>query len=128
MVRMVGVDLPPNKNIEIGLTYIYGIGGSLSKLILANAKIDPARRVKDLTDNEVVALRDAIKEFPVEGDLKQEIHKDIKRLIEIGTYRGTRHRRGLPCRGQRTKTNARTKRGKRKTVGSAKKKEEKRVD
>ncbi|MEA3494224.1 MAG: 30S ribosomal protein S13 [Candidatus Margulisiibacteriota bacterium] len=127
MVRMVGVDLPPNKNVEVGLTYIYGIGGSLSKLILANANIDPTRRVKDLTDNEVVALRDAIKEFPVEGDLRQEINKDVKRLIEIGTYRGVRHRRGLPCRGQRTKTNARTRRGKRKTVGSAKKKEERKV-
>lgn len=124
MVRIVGVDLPPNKNIKVALTYIYGIGPALSNKILNNIKIDPMLKVKDLNDNEVVAIRDAIKEFLVEGDLRREITMDIKRLMEVGAYRGTRHRRGLPCHGQRTRTNARTKRGKRMTVGLGKKKEE----
>ncbi|MBU0671562.1 MAG: 30S ribosomal protein S13 [Candidatus Margulisbacteria bacterium] len=124
MVRIVGVDLPPNKNVEIGLTYIYGIGSSLSKEILVKAGIDPFRKIKDLSDADVVAIRDAIKGFPVEGDLRRDISMSIKRLMDIGTYRGSRHRKGLPGRGQRTKTNGRTKRGKRKTVGLGKRKEE----
>lgn len=124
MVRIAGVDLPAAKNIEVALTYIYGIGPSLSKKILTVTNINPQAKVKDLGDAEVVAIRDAIKECSVEGDLKREINQDIKRLMEIGTYRGSRHRKGLPCRGQRTKTNARTKRGKRITVGLGKRKEE----
>ena len=124
MVRIAGVDLPSNKRMEIGLTYIYGIGRSLALDILDRAKIDPARKAKDLTESEVVALRDTIKDYSVEGDLRKEVQMNIKRLIDIGTYRGQRHRRGLPVRGQRTKTNARTKRGKRRTVGAGHKKEE----
>lgn len=128
MVRISGVDLPAGKNIEVGLTYIFGIGPSLSKMILAAANLDPRSKVKDLGDADVVAIRDIIKEYSVEGDLRREITQDIKRLMEIGTYRGTRHRKGLPCRGQRTKTNARTKRGKRMTVGLGKRKEEEKED
>lgn len=124
MVRIVGVDLPPNKNITVGLTYIYGIGDSLSRVILAKAGVDPMTKVKDLTDTEMVAIRDEIKNYQVEGDLRKDISLSIKRLVDIGSYRGSRHRRGLPCRGQRTKTNGRTKRGKRKTVGLGKRKEE----
>lgn len=124
MVRLVGVDLPANKRLEIGLTYIYGIGRSLALQILKDVKIDPSRKAKDLTDPEVVALRDALKECSVEGDLRKEVQMNIKRLIDIGSYRGQRHKRGLPARGQRTRTNARTKRGKRKTVGTGHKKEE----
>ena len=124
MVRLVGVDLPPNKRIEIGLTYIYGIGNALSKKVLAQAGIDPALKGKDLTDTQVLALREIIKEFHVEGDLRKDITMDIKRLMDIGAYRGVRHRRGLPARGQRTRTNGRTKRGARKTVGLGRKKEE----
>lgn len=124
MVRLVGVDLPANKNVEVALTYIYGIGSALSREILTQTGIDPFRKVKDLSDAEVVAIRDAIKNYLVEGDLRKDINMAIKRHIEAGTYRGARHRRGLPCRGQRTRTNARTKRGKRKTVGLGKKKEE----
>jgi len=126
MVRIVGVDLPPEKNIETGLTYIYGIGKALSQNILAKTNIEPRHLVKDLTDAEVVAIRDAIKEHNVEGELRKEITGNIKRLIEIGTYRGSRHRKNLPARGQRSKTNARTKRGKRATVGLGKRIEEKR--
>jgi small subunit ribosomal protein S13 len=127
MVRMVGVDLPPNKNVVVGLTYIYGIGQSLSRQIVAKAGIEPVRKIKDLSDPEVVAIREVLKGLAVEGDLRKEINMDIKRLMETGTYRGARHRRGLPARGQRTKTNARTKRGKRKTVGLGKRKEEEKV-
>lgn len=124
MVRLVGVDLPTNKNLEVALTYIFGVGPTLSKKILQLAGVDPQVKVKDLTDAEVVAIRDAIKDVTlVEGDLRREINLDIKRLIETGCYRGSRHRKGLPCRGQRTKTNGRTKRGKRKTVGMGKKEE-----
>ncbi|OGC23255.1 30S ribosomal protein S13 [candidate division WOR-1 bacterium RIFOXYB2_FULL_42_35] len=124
MVRLVGVDLPNNKNLEVALTYIFGIGPSLSKKILNLAGVDLRAKVKDLTDNQVVALRDAIKEVTlVEGDLRREINLDIKRLIETGCYRGSRHRKGLPVRGQRTKTNGRTRKGKRKTVGMGKQKE-----
>jgi len=126
MVRIVGVDLPPEKHIETGLTYIYGIGKALSQNILAKTNIEPRHLVKDLTDAEVVAIRDAIKEHNVEGELRKEITGNIKRLIEIGTYRGSRHRKNLPARGQRSKTNARTKRGKRATVGLGKRIEEKR--
>ena len=125
MVRLVGVDLPPNKKIAIGLTYIYGIGDALSRKIVEKIRINPDKKIKDLNDNEVVALRDALKDYLIEGDLRKEIAMDIKRLIDIGAYRGTRHRKGLPARGQRSKTNARTKRGKRKTVGAGKKKVEK---
>ncbi len=124
MVRLVGVDLPPNKRVGTALTYIYGIGGALSRDILTRAKVNPDHRVKDLTDSEVVAIRDALKDYRLEGDLRKDISMNIKRLIDIGAYRGTRHRRGLPCRGQRTRTNARTLRGKRKTVGLGKRKEE----
>jgi len=124
MVRLVGVDLPAQKRIEVALTYIFGIGPSRSQEVLAKAKVDPNRRVKDLTEAEVVALREVLKDYRLEGDLRKDISLDIKRLIDIGSYRGSRHRKGLPCRGQRTRTNARTKRGKRKTVGLGKKKEE----
>jgi small subunit ribosomal protein S13 len=124
MVRLVGVDLPPNKRLEIGLTYIYGIGRALALQILSDVKIDPSRKGKELTDQEVVALRDALKDYKVEGDLRKDVQMSIKRLIDIGSYRGLRHKRGLPARGQRTRTNARTKRGKRKTVGTGHKKEE----
>ncbi|MEE8638281.1 MAG: 30S ribosomal protein S13 [Candidatus Margulisiibacteriota bacterium] len=127
MVRIVGVDLAPNKSVEVALTYIFGIGPALSKEILAKAGIDSFRKVKDLSDAEVVAIRDAIKDYLVEGDLRKETTMDIKRLMEIGTYRGSRHRKGLPARGQRSRTNARTKRGKRRTVGLGKKKEEEKV-
>ncbi len=125
MVRLVGVDLAPNKNIETALTYIYGIGPSLSITILNAAGVERALKVKDLTDADVVAIRDAMKTYLIEGDLRREINMSIKRLVEIGTYRGSRHRKGLPCRGQRTKTNGRTRRGKRKTIGLGKPKEEK---
>jgi len=124
MVRLVGVDLPANKRVEVALTYIFGIGPSRSQEVLAKAKVDPNSRVKDLTEAEVVALREVLKDYHLEGDLRKDISMDIKRLVDIGSYRGSRHRKGLPCRGQRTRTNARTKRGKRKTVGLGKKKEE----
>jgi len=128
MVRLVGVDLPPNKRVEIGITYIFGIGTALSHEILGKAKVDPARKVKDLSDSELIAIRDVLKDYRLEGDLRKDISMAIKRLIDIGAYRGTRHRKGLPARGQRTRTNARTKRGKRKTVGLGRKKEEKKVE
>jgi len=124
MVRISGVDLPSNKKLEIGLTYIYGIGRALSNEILGRAGIDPKIKVKELSDNQVVALRDIIKDYKVEGDLHKEVQMNIKRLMDIGTYRGSRHKKSLPCRGQRTRTNARTKRGKRKTIGAGHKKEE----
>ena len=124
MVRISGVDLPSNKRMEIALTYIYGIGRSKALEIIGRAKIDPARKVKDITESEVVALRDIMKDYEVEGDLRKNVQMNIKRLMDIGTYRGQRHKRGLPARGQRTRTNARTKRGKRKTVGSGHKKAE----
>jgi small subunit ribosomal protein S13 len=124
MVRIAGVDLPSNKRMEIALTYIYGIGRCMALEIIDRAKIDPARKAKDLTESEVVALRDIIKDYEVEGDLRKNVQMNIKRLMDIGTYRGQRHKRGLPARGQRTRTNARTKRGKRKTIGAGHKKEE----
>jgi small subunit ribosomal protein S13 len=117
MARIVGVDLPKEKRIEIGLTYIYGIGPSLSRKILDQTGISPDTKVKDLSEGETSRIREVIdKEYRVEGDLKREVQLNIKRLIEIGSYRGIRHRRGLPVHGQRTRTNARAKRGARKTV------------
>ncbi len=117
MARIEGVDLPRNKRVEVGLTYLYGIGLTRSRQILAATKIDPNRRVKDLTEAEVTAIRDYIaNNYKVEGDLRREEQMNIKRLIEIGCYRGLRHRRGLPVHGQRTRTNARTRKGPKKTV------------
>ncbi len=124
MVRIAGVDLPPNKRMEIALTYIYGIGRPLALEILSRARIEVGRKSKDLTEQDVVSLRDVIKDYKVEGDLRKDVQMSIKRLMDIGTYRGQRHKRGLPVRGQRTRTNARTKRGRRKTVGAGHKKEE----
>jgi len=123
MARIAGVDLPREKRIEIGLTYIFGIGRSRSNEILKKTGINPDTRVKDLTEDEISKLRQIIdSEYQVEGDLRREIALNIKRLKEIGSYRGIRHRKGLPVRGQRTKTNARTRKGPRKTVGRKKKK------
>jgi small subunit ribosomal protein S13 len=123
MARIAGVDLPKDKRVEIGLTYIFGIGRKTSNLILAKSGISPDVRVKDLTEDEVGAIRKIIEaEYNVEGDLRREVSLNIKRLMEIGCYRGIRHRRGLPVRGQGTKTNARTRKGPKKTVGRKKKK------
>ncbi|MEW6143218.1 MAG: 30S ribosomal protein S13 [Chloroflexota bacterium] len=117
MTRIAGVDIPSNKPVTISLRYIYGIGPTLSQRILAATRINPATRVKDLTEEETNRLREVIdKKYKVEGELRRSAQLDIKRLIEIGCYRGQRHRRNLPARGQRTRTNARTKRGSRKTV------------
>ena len=122
MARISGVDLPREKRVEIGLTYIYGIGRVSSNRILAEAKVNPDTRVKDLTDEEVARIRDVIDETQtVEGDLRREIALNIKRLQEIGCYRGIRHRKGLPVRGQKTKTNARTRKGPKRTVANKKK-------
>ena len=122
MARISGVDLPREKRVEIGLTYIYGIGRVSSNKILAKANINPDTRVKDLTDEEVAKIRDIIDEdFLVEGDLRRETALNIKRLQEIGCYRGIRHRKGLPVRGQKTKTNARTRKGPKRTVANKKK-------
>ena len=122
MARIEGVDLPREKRVEIGLTYIYGIGRSSSNRILAEAKVNPDTRVRDLTDDEVIRIRDIIAASQrVEGELRREIALNIKRLVEIGCYRGIRHRRGLPVRGQKTKTNARTRKGPRRTVANKKK-------
>lgn len=122
MARIEGVDLPGVKRVEVGLTYIYGIGRNASRRILAAANVDLNKKVKDLTEEEVVKIRDEIdKNFTVEGDLRRKIAMNIKRLIDIGSYRGTRHRRALPLRGQRTKTNARTRKGPRRTIGTKKK-------
>ncbi len=122
MARIAGVDLPKNKRGEIGLTYIYGIGRNASMKILSSSKIDMNRKIKDLTDEEVVKIRDEIdKNMTVEGDLRRKVAMNIKRLIDIGSYRGSRHRRALPSRGQRTKTNARTRKGPRRTIGTKKK-------
>jgi len=117
MARIAGIDLPRDKRVEVGLTYIYGIGQKSSQQILSELKISPDTRIKDLTEQEVGDLRAIIDEkFTVEGDLRREVNLNIKRLIEIGSYRGIRHRRGLPVRGQKTKTNARTRKGPKKTV------------
>ena len=121
MARIAGVDLPREKRVEIGLTYIYGIGLSSSQKILAEAGINPDTRVKDLTDEEVNAIRKAMDGYKIEGDLRREVALNIKRLMEIGCYRGMRHRKGLPVRGQRTKTNARTRKGPKRTIANHKK-------
>jgi len=121
MARIAGVDLPENKRVDIGLTYIFGIGRSNVVSVLKDAGVDAAKRVKDLTEEETSKLQKGVEKFKVEGDLRQEIEGNIKRLEEIGSYRGLRHKKGLPARGQRTKSNARTKRGKRKTIGAIKK-------
>ena len=121
MARIAGVDLPREKRVEIGLTYIYGIGVASSNKILAKAGVNPDTRVKDLTDDDVNKIRKAMEPYKVEGDLRREVALNIKRLTEIGCYRGLRHRRGLPVRGQRTKTNARTRKGPRKVVSRSKK-------
>ena len=122
MARIAGIDLPREKRVEVGLTYIYGIGLSSAQKILAKNGINPDTRVKDLTDDEVNKLRETIDaEFTVEGDLRRRVALDIKRLMEIGCYRGIRHRKGLPVRGQRTKTNARTRKGPAKTIANKKK-------
>ncbi len=122
MARIAGIDLPKNKRVEIGLTYIYGIGRKSADLILAETGIDPSIRVKDLSEDDVTKLREYIdKHFTVEGDLRRETALNIKRLVEIGCYRGVRHRKGLPVRGQRTKTNARTRKGPVKTIANKKK-------
>ncbi|UCH35423.1 MAG: 30S ribosomal protein S13 [Armatimonadota bacterium] len=118
MARIAGVDLPRDKRVEVALTYIYGIGVSRSRALLAQTGVAPDTRVRDLTDEETTRLRDALaEEYRVEGDLRREVTGNIKRLMEIGSYRGLRHRRGLPVRGQRTSTNARTRKGPRRTVG-----------
>jgi small subunit ribosomal protein S13 len=116
MARIAGVDLPRSKRVDVGLTYIYGIGKSRSKEIVDEAEVDPSTRVEDLTEVEVSKLRELVDGYRVEGDLRREVQLNIKRLIEIGCYRGLRHRRNLPVRGQRTRTNARTRKGPKKTV------------
>jgi small subunit ribosomal protein S13 len=116
MARIEGVDLPRNKRVEIALTYIYGIGPTRSQEILEQAGVDPNTRVRDLTEANVASLREGVNQYRVEGELRREVNMNIKRLIEIGSYRGLRHRRSLPVRGQRTKTNARTRKGPKKTV------------
>jgi small subunit ribosomal protein S13 len=122
MARIAGVDLPRDKRVEIGLTYIYGIGRTSSNKILAAANVNPDTRVRDLTDDEVKKIAEVIgNDYDVEGDLRREIAMNIKRLSEIGCYRGIRHRRGLPVRGQRTKTNARTRKGPKRTIANKKK-------
>lgn len=122
MARIAGVDLPRDKRIEIGLTYIYGVGRTTSNKILKEAGISPDIRVKELTDDDVNKIRKALSAYKVEGELRSEVSLNVKRLTEIGCYRGLRHRRNLPVRGQRTKTNARTRKGPRKVVSRSKKK------
>ena len=122
MARIAGVNIPLNKRAEVGLTYVFGIGRSTANAILKDTKVDPNTYVKDLTDDEVVKLREAVESQEVEGDLRRERSQNIKRLSEIGAYRGLRHRRGLPVRGQRTKTNARTRKGPRRMSVAAKRK------
>jgi len=122
MARISGIDLPREKRVDIGLTYIFGIGRSSASRIVNEAKVSPETRIRDLTDDEVIRIRDIIESSQmVEGDLRREVALNIKRLVEIGCYRGIRHRRGLPVRGQRTKTNARTRKGKARTVANKKK-------
>lgn len=118
MARIAGVDLPRDKRVEVALTYIYGIGRPTSNAILTKTQVNPDTRVRDLTEDEVARLRDVIeREYVIEGDLRRTVQMNIKRLMDIGSYRGLRHRRGLPVRGQRTRTNARTRKGKKRTVG-----------
>ena len=122
MPRIVGVDVPRDKRVEIALTYIYGIGHTTAKKIVALAGIDPATRMRDVTEDEAAKLREIIeRDYVIEGDKRREVASNIQRLVEIGTYRGLRHRRGLPVNGQRTRTNARTRKGRRKTVAGKKK-------
>src|SRR5438067_12511859 len=121
MARIAGVNVPLNKRVAVGLTYVHGIGRSTSNQILTQVGVDPDTYVKDLTDDEVVKLREAVESHEVEGDLRRERSQNIKRLSEIGAYRGLRHRRGLPVNGQRTKANGRTRKGPKKTVGRGKK-------
>lgn len=123
MARIAGIDLPKEKRVEIGLTYVYGIGRKTANDILAKAGVNPNTRVKDLTDDDEAKIRDAIEQLgvAVEGDLRREVALNIKRLVEINCFRGTRHRKGLPVRGQRTKTNARTRKGPKKTIANKKK-------
>mgnify|MGYP001579549990 CR=1 FL=1 len=121
MARIAGVDLPENKRVDIGLTYIYGIGRSNVAQVIKETSVAPDKRIKDLTEDEINKLQKSVERFKVEGDLRQEVEQNIKRLEETGSYRGSRHRKGLPSRGQRTRSNARTKRGKRKTVGTVRK-------
>lgn len=122
MARIAGIDLPRNKRIEVALTYIYGVGRSLSQDVLTRAGVDPNTRTDDLTDSEVAKIREVIDgAYQVEGDLRRVVSTNIKRLMDLGCYRGLRHRRGLPVRGQKTKTNARTRKGPRKTVAGKKK-------
>lgn len=121
MARISGVNLPPNKRVEVALTYLYGIGRSLSRKILSELKINMDTKVKDLSDPDTMKLRDYIAKFPVEDDLRRKIQLDIKRLMEINAYRGIRHRKKLPVRGQRTRKNARTRKGRKKTVAGKKK-------
>jgi small subunit ribosomal protein S13 len=122
VARIAGINIPLNKRAEIGLTYIYGVGRPTANKILADTNIEPDRKVRDLTDEEVARLRDAIDDLTVEGDLRRERNQDIKRLMEIGCYRGLRHRRGLPVHGQNTKTNARTRKGPKRMQVAGKKK------
>jgi small subunit ribosomal protein S13 len=122
MARIAGVDIPNDKRVEVSLTYIYGVGRSSAIRILKRAEINPDTRVKDLTEQEISRIREVLEgNYVVEGDLRRELSMNIKRLMDIGTYRGLRHRRGLPVRGQRTRTNSRTRKGPRRTVGSRKK-------
>jgi small subunit ribosomal protein S13 len=123
MARIAGVNIPPQKRVEIGLTYIYGIGRSTSQKVLAVVGIDPNTKVRDLTEEEIIRLRDAIdREVTVEGDLRRERSQNIKRLMDIGCYRGIRHRRGMPVNGQRTRTNARSRKGPKRTISGKRKK------
>lgn len=121
MARIAGIDLPKNKRGIVGLTYIFGVGKTTSASILEQAKIDPNKRIADWNDTEIASIRQVIDDLKVEGQLRSEVQMNIKRLMDIGCYRGLRHRRGLPVRGQRTSTNARTRKGKRKTVAGKKK-------
>ena len=128
MARIAGIDLPKNKRIEIALMYIYGIGRSLSNDILKSSHVNPDTRVSELSETDMKKLREAIQNLKVEGDLRREVSMNIKRLIDIGTYRGLRHKRNLPVRGQRTRTNSRTRKGPRKTVGVMRKEVKKMLD
>ena len=121
MARIAGINIPMNKHVWVGLTHIYGVGRARAKVLCAGAGIDPTTKVKDLTEAEVNAIRSQLAKFPVEGDLRREVSMNIKRLMDLGSYRGIRHRRGLPVRGQRTHTNARTKKGPRRAIAGKKK-------
>lgn len=128
MLRLVGIDLPEQKRIEVALTYIYGIGPKVAKEILGKAKVNPDTRAKDLTTSQVSAVQKILETYKVEGDLRKEIRENIQRLKRIGSYRGSRHNANLPAHGQRTRTNARTLRGKRKTIGAMKKEDAAKIE